>query len=497
MITPTTPPPPKEALEYLRAKGYKIGWDYRDVWQEEHVRAFTVAKAMTQDLLIAIRKALDEALAQGKTLQQFKKEIEPILGKRGWLGKVTMPDGSTVELGTPRRLKIIYDTNMRTARTAGQWERIERNKDALPYLMYGLGPSKEHRLQHVEWEGLILPIDDPFWDTHLPPNGWGCKCRVRQMTKRDADNRGGVSKSPKIETTPWENKRTGQIQYVPKGIDPGWDYNPGKARSEKAQQFGQDKDAEFKIIVGTADLATPKEKSIVPSAMSSMRNISVDDLEESLKAIPSADRQLQKLQQFTEAKGVKTLVIRQSEMGARNKASLAVREQVLGYLDENQRQYGHYNYTTSSPAKIGGFTSASFNHIVVKGNAKINFKKNEYQAVGKELSESVEKAALLRKTGDEPELWALAYGGSKEAELIATWVHEMGHQVHYWAGAPSAPVGAKYLTRYSQTNKYEYHAEHFSAWLFNRDALAKFNPEAAKHFDELIEQAIEGKERTR
>lgn len=285
MITPTTPPPPKEALEYLRAKGYKIGWDYRDVWQEEHVRAFTVAKAMTQDLLIDIRKALDEALAQGKTLQQFKKELEPILGKRGWLGKVTMPDGSTVELGTPRRLKIIYDTNMRTARTAGQWERIERNKDALPYLMYGLGPSKEHRLQHVEWEGLILPIDDPFWDTHLPPNGWGCKCRVRQMTKRDADKRGGISKTPKIETTPWENKRTGQIQNVPKGIDPGWDYNPGKARLGKAQQFGQDKAAEFKSIVGTAESAVDFERRTVPSAMSTLKNISADNIDDVLKQL--------------------------------------------------------------------------------------------------------------------------------------------------------------------------------------------------------------------
>lgn len=25
---------------------------------------------------------------------------------------------------------------------------------------------------------LTLRHDHPFWDTHFPPNGWGCKCRV-------------------------------------------------------------------------------------------------------------------------------------------------------------------------------------------------------------------------------------------------------------------------------------------------------------------------------
>lgn len=508
MNKPATPPPPKEALEYLRAKGYKIGWDYRDVWKEEHVRAFTVAKAMTQDLLIDIRQAVDAALANGKTFRQFKAELEPTLGKRGWLGSMTAPDGSQVELGTPRRLKVIYDTNMRTARAAGQWERIERNKQAMPFLMYGLGPSLEHRLEHVGWDGLILPVDDPFWDTHTPPNGYGCKCRVRQITKRQADRRGGVSKRPKAQTTTWENKRTGKIERVPKGIDPGWDYNAGKARQSNTQQFGADKDAEFKKVVGTVAAPAPIPSRVVPSVMSTLKNISADDLEDVLRQLPGAEDRLKKVQAFTNAKGTKTLVIRQTEMGARNKASLAVRDQVLGYLDENQRQFGHYNYTTSKPARVGGFTSASFNHVVVKGNSNVSFRRADKAAIAAELRRAVD-AATTRKTvnpkllekmphlANEPDMWALAYGGSKEAELVATWVHELGHQVHYWAGAPSAPVGAKYLTRYSQTNKYEYHAEHFSAWLFNRDALAKFNPVAAKHFDDLIEKATKSTEKKR
>ena len=45
-----------------------------------------------------------------------------------------------------------------------------------PYLMYRLGNSLECEKAHLHWEGLILPKDDPWWDTHLPPNGLYCQC---------------------------------------------------------------------------------------------------------------------------------------------------------------------------------------------------------------------------------------------------------------------------------------------------------------------------------
>ncbi len=119
----------------------------------------------------------------------------------------------------------------RAAYAAGQWERIERNQATHPYLRYELGSSKEHRLQHARWSGLILPADDGWWNAHMPPNGWGCKCRVRALSKAEAGRLGGASKPPPAKTRPWLNKRTGQTSQVPVGIDPGWDTNPGKVRS--------------------------------------------------------------------------------------------------------------------------------------------------------------------------------------------------------------------------------------------------------------------------
>lgn len=233
--------PPKEALVFFNSKNLKPSFDYRDVWREEHGYAFTVAKGMQLDVLSDIQGALSDAQANGKTFHQFKKELMPVLQQKGWWGTREMTDPltgkvRTVQLGSPRRLKTIYDTNMRTARAAGQWDRIQNNKKSHPYLMYLLGPSEKHRLQHELWAGKILPVDDPFWSAHFPPNGWGCKCHVRAMTAREAERNGGASPSPPDNKQEWVNKRTGEIMQVPAGIDPGFDINAGMARAAHLQQ---------------------------------------------------------------------------------------------------------------------------------------------------------------------------------------------------------------------------------------------------------------------
>ncbi len=249
---------PKESLAWFKAKKLKPGFDYRDVWLEEHSAAFTVAKMTNLDLLNDVKEMLTKALEEGQTFREFQKALEPQLVKRGWWGVREMVDPLTgenklVQLGSDQRLRTIYDTNMRTARAAGQWQRIERTKRAMPYLLYTLGPSREHRVDHLKWANTCLPVEHPFWLTHSCPNGWGCKCSLRQVSKYEYDEmvKNGVTatapvyedgqptgqvtrtkvplktQAPPVKNVKWLNKRTGEEELIPEGIDPGWNYNPG------------------------------------------------------------------------------------------------------------------------------------------------------------------------------------------------------------------------------------------------------------------------------
>ncbi len=244
------PGPPPQASRYLRNKELQPAFSWADVAPEEHAVNFSVAKATQIDVLTTLQGALQTALDEGRSFGHFKREITPELQRLGWWGKSQMRDvdGSLQEvtLGTPRRLRVIYDTNMRTARAAGQWERIQRTKAALPYLTYRLGPSERHRPAHLAKRGITLPVDDPFWSSWYPPNGWGCKCWVRQITAAEAE-RLGISESPDIQTREWENPRTGEVRQVPVGIDPGWERNPGALRLQYVEQM-----LHGKLIAGCA-----------------------------------------------------------------------------------------------------------------------------------------------------------------------------------------------------------------------------------------------------
>lgn len=228
---------PEEAIAYFRQKGYRIGFDHQDVWQQEHQAAFTVAKAMHLDLLQDIRKELDAALATGSTQEEFAKQLTPRLQARGWWGKQEMVDpvdgqAKLVQLGSPRRLQTIFDTNVATAYSEGQWERIQRNQELFPFLEYVRSASANPRHTHLAYAGLVLPATDSFWQSHLPIKEWGCKCTVIQHNRRSLEREGlTVGTAPPEVMRSLVNKRTGEVMQVPTGVDPAFHYPPGGRRA--------------------------------------------------------------------------------------------------------------------------------------------------------------------------------------------------------------------------------------------------------------------------
>lgn len=102
---------PTAAIKYFKKKGQTYTWDWYELWQDAHKKTFTVAKVMREDILKDIRSALDKALEEGKTFQEFQKELKPTLQKKGWWGEQIVVDtqgnAEKVQLGSMYRLKTI------------------------------------------------------------------------------------------------------------------------------------------------------------------------------------------------------------------------------------------------------------------------------------------------------------------------------------------------------------------------------------------------------
>lgn len=471
--------PSKDVVDYLKNRKLKTSFHWSEIWQHEHAAAFTVAKATQRDVLDLFHESLIDSHAKGKTLVQWQREITPQLKQKNWWGKKKRKDPATgqlttVQLGSKRRLKTIYQTNMRTARAAGQWKRIQRNKKIFPYLVYGLGPSIKHRAEHVARDGFAAPIDDPIWNSWYPPNGWHCKCNVRQVTKEEAANYN--QNPPQAKIVEWINPRTGEIKKLPKGIDAGFNYNVGKARMDWLNSRADAKN--LKAIYDS-------KVANIPAIFSTNTNIDAYVLKEAIANIPMARKRADKAVKFIHKNNIKTILIDDIEMNARTKASKNIYNDIMAYLPAKQKKYGRYNYTAAHHQSLSGFTAKEFNHVVIKTDKSVVLTMD----AGKNLPNNIKKT--IRAYNNNKRVSSTLANLNKTEQVLVAYMHELGHQLHFKAGMPKVPKGVKKITKYIDTDqKYEWFAESFVAWLTNYDEYVKFDSIGAKFFDDLIEQVL-------
>lgn len=237
---------PEAAIKYFREKGYTLSGDWHEVLGEAHARAFTAAQVTKMDILQDLRGAVDQAIADGQTFREFQKNLEPTLKKKGWWGKGEVIDKKTgevrkVQLGSPRRLRTIYHTNMKSAYSAGREEFFQKNKAARPYGQFVTVLDDKRRRSHARLHGKVFPLDDPFWDSFTPPLDFNCRCRKRALSAAAVKRRGLKvlgGKGRLVREDRLVSKRTGETRKVtgyrlPGGgkIFPraGFDNNPWKA----------------------------------------------------------------------------------------------------------------------------------------------------------------------------------------------------------------------------------------------------------------------------
>lgn len=251
---------PEEALAWFQAKGDRVTWDWHEMLRQEHSLAFTVAKATSADVLAAIRTEVQKAIGEGQTFEKFKKTLKPRLMDLGWWGRGEVLDGdtgelTTVRLGSDRRLRTIFQTNVQTAYMVGRYQRQLANVSDRPFWQYIAVMDGRTRPTHAALNGRVFRWDDPIWKVIYPPNGWGCRCRVRALTAAQVQAMGldvgngadlvvtkevqvGGPDGPMVTVRGLKGMGPGGKDFYP---DPGWDYNPGDFGARSAHLDGIEK----------------------------------------------------------------------------------------------------------------------------------------------------------------------------------------------------------------------------------------------------------------
>lgn len=171
-----------DLVRWAEAREPRAIGSWRDLGADEYGRAFTAARTAGFGIIDDLYFAFVDTLERQGTERDFAKLVLPILREKGWL----RGDDQAIA----RRVDLIWDTNLRVARGAGQWDRVQRTKAALPYLRAATArdervrhPPKSRLSDHRAWDGIILPVDHPFWTRWWPPLGFRCRCTLIPMTR--------------------------------------------------------------------------------------------------------------------------------------------------------------------------------------------------------------------------------------------------------------------------------------------------------------------------
>ena len=138
-----------------------------------------------------------------------------------------------------------------------------------------------------------------------------------------------------------------------------------------------------------------------------------------------------------------------------------------------------------------GYTLQGANHIVMRVQP-YHKKIKDLSKIKTAISNSIKNAAKNTPLGNvDNDLYK--FTGRKITDgdsWLTTFVHEMGHQVHYAANRP-AMKGATWIpSKYGETNFMEEFAETFVQYIFEPVELKKASPNAFKWIDDAMKDAL-------
>ena len=146
-----------EAFEYLRARGIEPSADFYDRVEAARKQAWTMSKLSDLEHIGRIKASLEKAIAEGMSFENWRKENLADLQ------------------GLPKSYQeTVFRTTVLSSYNAGRWAHFRDHAERRPILRYTAINDSRTRPAHRALHGLMMPVDDPRWQTLAAPNGFNC-----------------------------------------------------------------------------------------------------------------------------------------------------------------------------------------------------------------------------------------------------------------------------------------------------------------------------------
>jgi SPP1 gp7 family putative phage head morphogenesis protein len=165
------------ALAWWRERVPMLESDFYALSARARRKAFTVAGVAQLDLVTDVYRSLERAIAEGKSLTDWKLEVGERL-RNAWAGTVRKPG---------HRLETIYRTNVQLAYGAGRYYAMTGDSalEARPIWVFDAVLDSRTTVGCRALDGVTLRWDDPFWTRNYPPRHFRCRSGVRALPESD------------------------------------------------------------------------------------------------------------------------------------------------------------------------------------------------------------------------------------------------------------------------------------------------------------------------
>lgn len=136
---------------------FAIGSPDYELAKKLHLNIYNFSGAKTFQEVRSIQSKIMDEKGYVRSFNEFKKDAEKLH-----------------EVYNVNWLETEYNTAINQSYSASRWNEIQENKDIFKYLRYQTAGDERVRDEHAELDNIVKPVDDPFWDTFMPPNGWNC-----------------------------------------------------------------------------------------------------------------------------------------------------------------------------------------------------------------------------------------------------------------------------------------------------------------------------------